>query len=352
MDGGVDLARSERHDVVELRLPSRRASGRSPSRSGPWTTAPTSASPCQPHVPRSAPAASSAATCRPHRPSPTETPAELGLRFTAAGRRLRSPVSASTRARATPAPTSGPCGPLQRPEARLGHVHQRDRHRVADRDLRRRRSRCRPGQTLRGLLHAPPPGTTPPSPAASPRRRTTPVRSTSTVGSARTPAGVFGAAGTLPELELPEHQLLRRRALPRPTDASPLIATNQTPLPDSSSVPHDHQGVGAVPPSRSWPGSAGLALKDATGSTVAGSTSYDATTRTITFTPTAALSGFVKYTATLSAQSTPRATTPTAGKTWSFTTAKPPNAPGVCPCTLFDDDDRAHRARRHATARR
>ena len=27
----------------------------------------------------------------------------------------------------------------------------------------------------------------------------------------------------------------------------------------------------------------------------------------------------------------------TSGKTWSFTTAKPPAAPGVCPCTLFDD---------------
>ena len=29
----------------------------------------------------------------------------------------------------------------------------------------------------------------------------------------------------------------------------------------------------------------------------------------------------------------------TAGNTWSFTTAKPPNAPGVCPCTLFNDTD-------------
>ena len=34
------------------------------------------------------------------------------------------------------------------------------------------------------------------------------------------------------------------------------------------------------------------------------------------------------------AQGNPVAT----GGTWSFTTAKPPNPPGVCPCSLFDDE--------------
>ena len=65
-------------------------------------------------------------------------------------------------------------------------------------------------------------------------------------------------------------------------------------------------------------------------------TAYDAATRTITFTPNAPLNGFVKYTATLSG--TDMLGNPvTTDKTWSFTTAKPPAAPGVCPCTLFDD---------------
>ncbi len=26
------------------------------------------------------------------------------------------------------------------------------------------------------------------------------------------------------------------------------------------------------------------------------------------------------------------------GRTWSFRTARPPATPGVCPCTLFDDE--------------
>ena len=67
-----------------------------------------------------------------------------------------------------------------------------------------------------------------------------------------------------------------------------------------------------------------------------GSTSYDAATRTVTFTPASALAGFVKYTATLSGTDT-QGNAVTTGKSWSFTTARPPAVPGVCPCSLFDD---------------
>ena len=73
------------------------------------------------------------------------------------------------------------------------------------------------------------------------------------------------------------------------------------------------------------------------GQAVPGTTSYDAANRTITFTPTSQLAAFVRYTATLSgtdAQGNPI----TSGGTWSFTTAKPPNPPGVCPCSLFSDE--------------
>ena len=69
---------------------------------------------------------------------------------------------------------------------------------------------------------------------------------------------------------------------------------------------------------------------------MAGSTAYDATTRTVTFTPSSALADNVAYTATVAG--TDQSGNPVAsGGTWSFTTAKAPASPGVCPCTLFDD---------------
>ena len=76
-------------------------------------------------------------------------------------------------------------------------------------------------------------------------------------------------------------------------------------------------------------------LKDANGTAVPGTTSYNATTRIITFTPASALNGLVAYTATLSGTDT-QGNDVTSGKTWTFTTATPPPPPAVCPCTLFD----------------
>ncbi|WP_207208664.1 DUF4082 domain-containing protein [Nocardioides oleivorans] len=119
------------------------------------------------------------------------------------------------------------------------------------------------------------------------------------------------------------------------TDSSALIALNQSPLPGSSSVPATTK-VSARYSKPLTAGTAALVLKDANGTTVPGTTAYDATTRTVTFTPNAALAGFVKYTAKVSGTDT-SGNPVSSGDTWSFTTVKPPNAPGVCPCTLFDD---------------
>ena len=119
------------------------------------------------------------------------------------------------------------------------------------------------------------------------------------------------------------------------TDSSELIAMGQSPLPGSSSVPTTTT-VSARYSKPLQPGTAALTLKDANGAVVAGATSYDATTRTVTFTPSAPLAGFVKHTATVIGRD--NGGNPVAnGGTWSFTTVKPPNPPGVCPCTLFDD---------------
>lgn len=119
------------------------------------------------------------------------------------------------------------------------------------------------------------------------------------------------------------------------TDSSALIALNQWPLPGASSTPASTT-VSAKFSKPLAAGTAALTLKDANGTPVAGATAYDASTRTVTFTPTTALAGFVKHTAKVSgsdAQGNPVSS----GDTWTFTTVKPPNPPGVCPCTLFDD---------------
>jgi methionine-rich copper-binding protein CopC len=74
-----------------------------------------------------------------------------------------------------------------------------------------------------------------------------------------------------------------------------------------------------------------LVVKDAANATVAGSTAYDASTRTATFTPAAALAAGAAYSATLSG-ATDNAGNTMATVNWNFTTA----GIGACPCSLFE----------------
>ena len=149
-----------------------------------------------------------------------------------------------------------------------------------------------------------------------------------------TPAGVYGTAGQFPSSSFRMSNYFVDVAFSS-TDGSPLIATNQWPLAGSSSVPVTTT-VSAKYSKPLVAGSAGLTLTDQLGANVPGATAYDAATRTITFTPQANLAGFVKYTATLQGTDSSGGDVG-AGKTWTFTTVKPPPAPGVCPCTVFDD---------------
>ncbi len=147
-------------------------------------------------------------------------------------------------------------------------------------------------------------------------------------------AGVYANLGQFPSSSFGSSNYYVD-ALFTTTDQSPLSATGQTPLADSSSVPVTTT-VSATYSKPLAAGTAGITVKDALNNTVAGTTAYNATTRTITFTPNAPLNGFVRYTATLSGTDTIGQQI-TGGKTWSFTTAKPAGPPGVCPCSLFDD---------------
>ncbi|WP_457187319.1 DUF4082 domain-containing protein [Nocardioides sp. P5_E3] len=149
------------------------------------------------------------------------------------------------------------------------------------------------------------------------------------------PAGVFGNPGTYPSNSYLSSNYYVD-VLFTTVDDSPLSATNQWPVAGASSVARS-TAVRATYSKPLQAGTAGLVLKDELGQTVPGDTVYDAATRTVTFTPTSTLAGFVQYTATLSG--TDAVGQPvTSGKTWGFRTAKPPATPGVCPCTLFDDE--------------
>ncbi|MFF2296566.1 N,N-dimethylformamidase beta subunit family domain-containing protein, partial [Arthrobacter sp. NPDC058127] len=74
-------------------------------------------------------------------------------------------------------------------------------------------------------------------------------------------------------------------------------------------------------------------LKDATNTAVPGTTSYNTTTNTSTFTPTAALANSTTYTATISGATNTAGQTMTAPYSWTFTTTAPPPPPAVTSTT-------------------
>ena len=154
------------------------------------------------------------------------------------------------------------------------------------------------------------------------------------------PAGVFGTLGSFPTNSgLPSDGWYGSNyfvdAVFTTVDTSPLVATNQLPLNGSSSVPANTT-ISAQLSKPVTAGSVAISVVDPNGVSVTGSTSYDATARNATFTPSAVLNGFVKYSVSLTA--TDAGGNPvSSGGTWSFTTVKPAAAVGVCPCSLFDD---------------
>jgi hypothetical protein len=115
----------------------------------------------------------------------------------------------------------------------------------------------------------------------------------------------------------------------------PFTAVSQAPLPGSSSI-DPNSTVSAV---FSKPVNASTVTATVTGpgtTAVPGSTSYDAATSKVTFTPSAPLAAGTDYTVTVAATSTTDQQL-SAGSTWTFTTVPPPQTEGACPCTLYQD---------------
>lgn len=116
-------------------------------------------------------------------------------------------------------------------------------------------------------------------------------------------------------------------------DTEPVTFGSLAPANDASGVAKNSK-VSAVASKAIAQASLSLTVRDHTGATVAGTTSYNATTRKATFTPSAALATEALYTATVSADSA--AGVPMVLPTsWSFTTGPA----GACPCSLLPTDD-------------
>ncbi|MEK0156356.1 DUF4082 domain-containing protein [Arthrobacter oryzae] len=148
------------------------------------------------------------------------------------------------------------------------------------------------------------------------------------------PAGVYGSPDAFPQNSFGNGNYFVDAVFDT-VDSTPLTASGQWPLGGSSSVPQATT-VGAVFSKPVTVSSVQFTLKAADGTTVAGTTGYDSTTRKVTFTPGAALALATTYTVTLSGTATSGGTL-TAGGTWSFTTVVSPPSPGSCPCSFYDD---------------
>ncbi len=120
-----------------------------------------------------------------------------------------------------------------------------------------------------------------------------------------------------------------------PPDVTPPTVASQTPLPASSSVtptvtPTAVFNEPVQPATITFTVAAG-------GQNVAGSVGYDASTRTATFTPSAALANGTTYTATVSGVRDIADNVLAAPATWTFTTVVQPLVEGLCPCGIWSD---------------
>ncbi|WP_202818222.1 DUF4082 domain-containing protein [Actinopolymorpha cephalotaxi] len=114
-------------------------------------------------------------------------------------------------------------------------------------------------------------------------------------------------------------------------DTTPPTLTSRTPAPGASNVATG-AGVTATFSEPIQDGTARMGVTSAGGTAVAGTTSYDATTRTATFTPSTALGNATSYTVTVSGAKDV-AGNQMSQDSWTFTTAAASS--GGCPCSIW-----------------
>jgi len=148
-------------------------------------------------------------------------------------------------------------------------------------------------------------------------------------GFGSTYAGVYGNPGTFPDQTFQAGQYYVD-AVFSTSDTTPLTAAPTTPLAGASSV---STGTAVkVAFSRAASG-ATVTLATQAGASVAGTSSYDATSHVVTFAPAAALAASTKYVVTAAATGLSGTTS------WSFTTAAADQVAGATTVSLYNDDD-------------
>ena len=155
-------------------------------------------------------------------------------------------------------------------------------------------------------------------------------------GGQSTPNGVYAGGNRFPDQSF-RNTNYYVDAVYNETDTTPLRVAATSPLGGATSVPPS-SAITATFARAVDPSSISFAVLDSSNTPVPGTVSYDASSKTATFTPNQALASSTQYTATVTATAT-TGVGMAAPAQWSFTTAKPPAQPGVCPCTLFDDAD-------------
>ncbi|MBG0827438.1 DUF4082 domain-containing protein [Planomonospora sp. ID67723] len=116
-------------------------------------------------------------------------------------------------------------------------------------------------------------------------------------------------------------------------DPTPPAVTATSPLDTENSVP-PNTAVSAAFDEEVQAATVQIAVNGVTGSAA-----YDAGTRTVTFTPSAALAAGTTYTATVSGAKDGNGNQ-MQPFSWTFTTAKPAPAAGECPCSIWADGAR------------
>ncbi|WP_309135063.1 DUF4082 domain-containing protein [Cellulomonas sp.] len=143
------------------------------------------------------------------------------------------------------------------------------------------------------------------------------------------PPGVHGAPGRFPTSSWKSSHYFVDPVFSL-TDTTPLTAAPVSPVAGASSVPVGATVRAVLSKAAS---NVSLSLATDTGAAVAGTSSYDAATRTVTFTPGQPLAPSATYRARVTA------TALTGTTSWTFRTAAPAQVPGARTVSLYDDAD-------------
>ena len=146
--------------------------------------------------------------------------------------------------------------------------------------------------------------------------------------------GVFGVGDSFPDQSYRQSQTnYYVDAVYNTVDTTPLTVTRAIPDPGAASVSFTTD-LSATFSRAIDPATLSFHLLDGTNQVVTGTTST--TANSAKFSPLQSLAPGTTYTATVTATAA-NGVSMAAPYQWSFTTGQVPNAPGVCPCSVFDD---------------